>query len=86
MKITIEVPKPGEEDEIIVRCASLDEKMMNLIYYYKIHICIELLTKKYLNVILLLEHYIYPKNLESFERLFFFGVYNFCKKFYARKE
>lgn len=35
MKITIEVPKPGEEDEIIVRCASLDEKMMNLIYSLK---------------------------------------------------
>ena len=35
MKITIEVPKPGEEDEIIVRCASLDDKLMNLIYALK---------------------------------------------------
>ncbi|MBQ7775680.1 MAG: LytTR family transcriptional regulator DNA-binding domain-containing protein [Lachnospiraceae bacterium] len=35
MKITIEVPKPGEEDEIIVRCAALDDKLMNLIYSLK---------------------------------------------------
>ncbi len=35
MKITIEVPKPGEEDEIIVRCAALDERLMNLIYSLK---------------------------------------------------
>ncbi len=35
MKITIEVPGPGEEDEIIVRCAALDERMMNLIYALK---------------------------------------------------
>ena len=31
MKITIETPKDGEEDEIIVRCASLDERLMKLI-------------------------------------------------------
>lgn len=31
MKITIEAPKPGEEDEIIVRCASLDERVLKLI-------------------------------------------------------
>lgn len=36
MKITIETPKPGEEDEIIVRCASMDDKLMNLIYSLKI--------------------------------------------------
>lgn len=35
MKITIETPKPGEEDEIIVRCASLDDRLMNLIYSLK---------------------------------------------------
>lgn len=35
MKITIETPRPGEEDEIIVRCAVLDEKTMNLIYSLK---------------------------------------------------
>lgn len=35
MKITIETPKPGEEDEIILRCAVLDEKIMNLIYSLK---------------------------------------------------
>ena len=35
MKITIDTPKPGEEDEIIVRCNSLDEKLMNLIYALK---------------------------------------------------
>ena len=32
MKITIETPSPGEEDEIIVRLASLDERMLKLIY------------------------------------------------------
>lgn len=31
MKITIEVPKPGEEDEIIVRCTDLDERVLKLI-------------------------------------------------------
>lgn len=31
MKITIETPNPGEEDEIIVRCASLDDRLMKLI-------------------------------------------------------
>lgn len=31
MKITIESPKEGEEDEIIVRCASLDDRLMKLI-------------------------------------------------------
>lgn len=35
MKIMIETPKPGEEDEIIVRCASFDDKLMNLIYSLK---------------------------------------------------
>lgn len=35
MKITIETPKDGEEDEIIVRCASLDERIMSLIYALK---------------------------------------------------
>lgn len=35
MKITIETPKPGEEDEIIVRCANMDEKLLNLIYSLK---------------------------------------------------
>ena len=31
MKITIEVPKMGEEDEIIVRCAHLDERLWKMI-------------------------------------------------------
>ena len=31
MKITIETPKEGEEDEIIVRCASLNDRLMKLI-------------------------------------------------------
>ena len=31
MKITIEVPKPGEADEIIVRCADLDERILKII-------------------------------------------------------
>ena len=32
MKITIETPKPGEEDEVIIRCAEVDDKLMRLIY------------------------------------------------------
>lgn len=35
MKITIETPEAGGEDEIIVRCAILDEKILNLIYSLK---------------------------------------------------
>lgn len=35
MKITIENPAEGAEDEIIVRCATLDDKIMNLIYALK---------------------------------------------------
>ena len=31
MKITIETPKEGEEDEVIVRCASLDDRLMKFI-------------------------------------------------------
>lgn len=31
MKITIETPKDGEEDEIIVRCSTLDDRLMKLI-------------------------------------------------------
>lgn len=31
MKITIETPKPGEEDEIIIRCAEMDDRMMRFI-------------------------------------------------------
>ncbi len=32
MKITIETPKPGEQDEVIIRCAEVDDKLMRLIY------------------------------------------------------
>ena len=35
MKITIESPSIGEEDEIIVRCHNLDDKIMNLLYALK---------------------------------------------------
>lgn len=31
MKITIETPKPGEEDEVIIRCAKVDDKLMRLL-------------------------------------------------------
>lgn len=31
MKITIETPKPGEEDEVIIRCAEMDDRMMRFI-------------------------------------------------------
>ena len=31
MKITIETPQPGQEDEIIVRCSNLDERMLKII-------------------------------------------------------
>ena len=32
MKITLETPKPGKEDEVIIRCAEVDDKLMRLIY------------------------------------------------------
>lgn len=35
MKITIETPQQGQEDEIIIRCASLDPEIMKLIYRLK---------------------------------------------------
>ncbi len=35
MKITIETPLPGAEDEIIVRCANMDERILKLIYSLK---------------------------------------------------
>ena len=35
MKITIETPLPGEEDEIIVRCAQLDDRLLQLISSFK---------------------------------------------------
>ncbi|MDE6387558.1 MAG: LytTR family transcriptional regulator DNA-binding domain-containing protein [Lachnospiraceae bacterium] len=31
MKITIETPKPGDEDEVIIRCAAMDDKLLRLI-------------------------------------------------------
>ena len=31
MKITILPPEPGQEDEIIIRCAQLDDSLMDLI-------------------------------------------------------
>lgn len=35
MRITIETPKAGEEDEIIIRCASLDDRLLNFIHALK---------------------------------------------------
>jgi DNA-binding LytR/AlgR family response regulator len=35
VKITIESPSLGEEDEIIIRCHNLDDKVMNLLYALK---------------------------------------------------
>ena len=35
MKITIETPDQGEEEEIIIRCRVLDEELMELIYKLK---------------------------------------------------
>ncbi len=35
MKITIETPRSGEEDEVIIRCAVLDDKLMEFINYLK---------------------------------------------------
>ena len=35
MKITIETLKPGEEEEIILRCATVDEKILKLIQSLK---------------------------------------------------
>lgn len=36
MKITIEAPAPGQEDEIIIRCHQLDDGLMNLIHALKL--------------------------------------------------
>ena len=35
MKITILTPEPGQEDEIILRCARLDDRLMKLIHALK---------------------------------------------------
>lgn len=35
MKIIIETPEPGQEDEIIIRCASLDGQLLELIQALK---------------------------------------------------
>lgn len=35
MKITIETPQQGEEEEIIIRCRTLDEELLELIYAIK---------------------------------------------------
>lgn len=35
MKITIQSPEPGQEDEIILRCTRLDDRLMALIYALK---------------------------------------------------
>ena len=53
MKITIETPQDGGEDEIIIRCQELDEELMNLIRVLKDEYGIELEksfqdTKEYL--------------------------------------
>lgn len=37
MKIIIEEPQPGEEDQIIIRCNELDEKLLKLIYNIKMY-------------------------------------------------
>jgi DNA-binding LytR/AlgR family response regulator len=36
MKITILAPEPGQEDEIIIRCHQLDDKLMDVIYSLKV--------------------------------------------------
>ena len=36
MKITITTPEPGQEDEIIIRCHQLDDKLIDLIYSLKV--------------------------------------------------
>ena len=36
MKITISTPEPGQEDEIIIRCHQLDDKLMDIIYSLKV--------------------------------------------------
>ena len=35
MRIIIETPLPGEEDEIVIRCNELDSELMELIYMLK---------------------------------------------------
>lgn len=83
MKITIETPNSGEEDEIILRCETLDEKLMQFIYSLKTER--GMLTGYVEDKIIKLE----PKDIFYFEsvdnRVFAYmgkGVYEVHKKLY----
>lgn len=87
MKITIETPKEGEEDEVIVRCASLDERLMRFIHSLKAEQ--GKLTGYIEDKIVKLE----PKDIFYFEsvdnRVFAYtgkGVYEVHKKLYEIEE
>ena len=84
MKITIETPRPGEEDEIIVRCTSLDDRLMNLICALKTEQDHKLTGYVDEKIVMLS-----PKNIYYFEsvdnKVFAYtdkGVYEVRKKLY----
>ena len=84
MKITIETPGPGEEDEIIVRCTSLDDKLVNFLCALKTELDHKL-TGYLDDKIVMLS----PKNIFYFEsvdnKVFAYtdkGVYEVRKKLY----
>ena len=84
MKITIETPRPGEEDEIIVRCTSLDDRLMNLICALKTEQDHKLTGYVDEKIVMLS-----PKNIYYFEsvdnKVFAYtdkGVYEVHKKLY----
>lgn len=88
MKITIETPGPGEEDEIIIRCAVLDEKMLHLIYSLKAESDHGLTGYAADRIVKLL-----PKDIFYFEsvdnKVFAYleeGVYEIHKKLYELEE
>lgn len=92
MKITILDPAPGEEDEIIIKCASLSHRVLELINelkqdadvknVHKLHVCLEGEI-----------HLIEPSEVFYFEyveqKVFVYGktkVYEIKKKLYELEE
>lgn len=87
MKITIETPGEGEEDEIIVRCASLDDRLMKFIAALKME---EAPLAGYLDdkiVKLTLRDIFYFESVDN--KVFAYGdsgVYEIRKKLYELEE
>lgn len=61
MKIIIEEPSSNEEDQIIIRCKELDERLLNLIYGLKMY------DKKLIGILNGNTHFIDPSQIFYFE-------------------